>query len=133
MAEKSGSTPSKPELRRKIAESRQALARDVGGLQYELDFPLKIKKSFQRNTVFWVGGALAVGLLVAMLRARPQKIYVNSAGKKVRGFKAEKNLLDAGLLVSAVKLAGPLLQPIVAGYFAKKGSKKGAQQSAPRR
>ncbi len=133
MAEKSGSGPSKQELRRRAAASREALGRDLGGMGYELDFPLKVKKSFQRNTVYWVGGALAVGLCVALLRARTRKIYISAAGKKVHGFKGEKNLLNAGLLVSAIKLAGPLLQPIVAGYFAKKGSKKGAQQGAARR
>lgn len=130
MAEKSGSDQSNAELRRRIASSRADVVRDVGGLEYELNFPLKIKKSFQRNTVFWVGGALALGLLVALLRARTHKVYLSAAGKKVSGFNREKNLLNAGLLMSAIRLAGPLLQPVVAGYFAKKGSKKAAQQAA---
>ena len=84
MAEKSGSDETPVELRQKIARSRELVVRDMGGLRYELNFPLKFKQAFQRNTVVWVGAALAVGLLIALLRARPQKIYLNAAGKKVR-------------------------------------------------
>ncbi|MBA3963390.1 MAG: hypothetical protein H0X40_16015 [Chthoniobacterales bacterium] len=123
MAEKSGSDQSNAELRRRISASRAEVARNVGGLQYELNFPLKIKKSFQRNTVFWVGSALALGLLVALLRARTQKVYLGGIGKKVGG---NKSLLEGGLILSAIKLAGPLLQPVVMGYFAKKMAKRGA-------
>lgn len=130
MAEKSGSDEGNAELRRRIASSRAEVVRDVGGLEYELNFPLKIKRSFQRNTVFWVGGALALGLLIALLRARTQKVYLSAAGKKVRG----GSLLGGGLLVSAIKLAGPLLQPVVMGYVAKQAAKKfGQAQPAPRR
>ena len=73
MAEKSGSDETPVELRQKIARSRELVVRDVGGLRYELNFPLKFKKAFQRNTVVWVGAALAVGLLVALLQGAPAK------------------------------------------------------------
>ncbi len=61
MAEKSGSDQSKAQLRQQISQSRALVARDIGGLRYELNFPLKFKKAFQRNTVVWVGAALALG------------------------------------------------------------------------
>ena len=82
MAEKSGSNETPVELRQKIARSRELVVRDMGGLRYELDFPLKFKKAFQRNTVAWVGAALAVGLLIALLRARPQKVYLGECRQK---------------------------------------------------
>ncbi|MEO6870800.1 MAG: hypothetical protein ABI233_01105 [Chthoniobacterales bacterium] len=126
MAEKSGSGKSKTELRREIADSRGAVARDLGGLSYELNFPLKVRKSFQRNTVYWVGGALAFGLFLALLRARTQKVYLSAAGNKVKS--PNKKLLDAGLLLGLVRLASPLIQPVVMGYFAKKMSKKAGSQ-----
>jgi len=47
-------------LRQKISRSRELVVRDVGALRYELNFPLKFKRAFQRNTVVWVGAALAV-------------------------------------------------------------------------
>ena len=101
MAEKSGSDESHVELRRRSLRSRE-LVRDVGGLRYELNFPLKFKKSFQRNTVFWVGAALAVGLLIALLRARTHKVYVSAAGKKVRS--PDKKLLESAAFLGALKL-----------------------------
>jgi hypothetical protein len=119
-------------LRRKIAASREALARDVGGLQYELDFPLKVKKSFQRNTVYWVGGALALGLFIALLRARTQKVYLSAAGKKVRGGPGKK-LFGGGMFLTALRVAGPVLQPVVMGYIAKTMARKAGAPPPPRR
>jgi hypothetical protein len=123
MADKSKSSETPVELWRKIASSREAVGRDLGGLRYELDFPLKFKKTFQRHTVIWIGVAVAAGLLVALLRTRTKKIYVNRAGKKVRS--PEKSLLESGALLGAVKLALTVLQPMVVSHFAKKGAKKG--------
>ena len=123
MAKKSGSGETPVELRQKIARSRELVVRDLGGLRYELNFPLKFKKAFQRNTIAWVGGALAVGLLIALLRARPQKVYLGGASKKVRS--PNKSLLESGVLLGALKLGISLVQPMVVSYFAKKGAKQG--------
>ena len=130
MAEKSGSDETPVELRQKIARSRELVARDMGGLRYELDFPLKFKKAFQRNTVAWVGGALAVGLLVALLRARPQKVYLGSAGKKAHS--PNKSLLQSGALLGALKLGLSLAQPMVLRYLAKKVTRSGDQSRRSR-
>jgi|SRR5450432_681419 len=130
MAEKPGSDESPIEVRQKIAHSRELLVRDMGGLRYELDFARKFKQTFQRNTVVWVGAALAVGLLVALLRARPRKIYVNAAGRKVRS--PEKSLLESGALLGVLKLGVSLVQPMVLSYLAKKVKKGGRSGSAQR-
>jgi hypothetical protein len=123
MAKESGSEEKRVDLRQKIGRSRELVVRDMSGLRYELNFPLKFKKAFQRHTVVWVGAALAAGLFVALLRARTKKIYVNAAGKKVRP--PNKTLLESGALLGAVKLAMTVLQPMVVSHFAKKGAKKG--------
>ena len=118
MAEKSGPDETPVELRQKIARSRELIVRDLGALRYELNFPLKFKRVFQRNTVVWVGAALAVGLLIALLRARPQKIYLSAAGKKVRSPK--KSLLESSMLLGALKLGISLAQPMLVSYFKKR-------------
>ncbi|MBA3830527.1 MAG: hypothetical protein H0X34_01270 [Chthoniobacterales bacterium] len=128
MAEKSESSESTAELRQKIARSREVVARDLGGLRYELDLPLKFKKAFQRHTVVWIGVALAAGLLIALLRARTHKIYLSAAGKKVR---SPKGLLESGALLGLVKLGITLAQPILVSHFAKKGAKKGKRSDRP--
>jgi hypothetical protein len=130
MAEKPGSDETPVELRQKISRSRELVARDMGGLRYELDFPLKFKKTFQRNTLVWIGAALAVGLLVALLRTRTKKVYLSAAGKKVRS--PNKGLLESGALLGALKVGMTLVQPMVVSYFAKKGAKKGDQSRAAR-
>ncbi len=130
MAEKSGSNETPLELRQKIARSRELVVRDMGGLRYEFDFALKFKRTFQRHTVVWVGAALTVGLLIALLRARPQKIYLNAAGKKVRS--PNKSLLESGVLLGALKLGISLAQPLVLGYLKKKTARNGAQSRPPR-
>ncbi len=128
MAEKSESSKSTAELRQKIARSREVVARDVGGLRYELDLPLKFKKAFQRHTVVWIGVALAAGLLIALLRARTHKIYLSAAGKKVR---SPKGLFESGALLGLVKMGITLAQPILVSHFAKKGAKKGKRSDRP--
>ncbi len=129
MAEKPESNKSTAELRHKIARSREVVARDVTGMRYELDFPLKFKKSFQRHTVMWIGLALAAGLLVALLRARTQKIYLSAAGKKVRS--PNKSLLESGALLGLLKVGMTLAQPMLVSHFAKKGAKKGKSSHRP--
>lgn len=129
MAEKPGSDKTPVELRQKIDRSRELVVRDMGGLHYELDFPLKFKKAFQRHTVVWVGAALAVGLLIALLRARPQKVYVGAGGKKAGS--PDKALFETGALLGLLKMGLTLVQPMVLSYFAKKGAKRGARKGQP--
>ncbi len=128
MAEKSGSDETPVELRQEVARTRELVVRDASGLRYELNFPLKFKRAFQRNTVVWIGSALAVGLLIALLKARTQRVYVG--GKKVRSH--DKTLLQSGVLLGALKFGMTLLQPMVISYFAKKGAKKSGERPRPR-
>lgn len=130
MAEKPGSDETPVELRKKIARSRELVVRDMGALRYELNFPLKFKRAFQRNTVVWVGAALAVGLLVALLRARPQKIYMSAAGRKVRS--PNKSLLESGVLLGALKLGISLAQPMVLSYLKKRATRPDSYSRPPR-
>lgn len=127
MAEKTGSDKTPVELWKKISRSRELVVRDMDGLRYEFNFPLKFRKAFQRHTVVWVGAALAVGLLIALLRARPQKIYVGAGGKKMRS--PDKTLLQSGALIGLLKVGMTLLQPMIVSHFAKKGAKKGGERA----
>lgn len=127
MAEESGPKQDPVRLREKIARSRELVVRDVGGLRYELNFPMKLRKAFQRHTVVWVGGALAVGLLVALLRARTKKVYVTPGGKKANN--SGNALLESGLLLGALKLGLNLLQPTVTSYL--KGKLVGSRPRTP--
>ncbi len=126
MAEKSGPDETPVELRQKIARSRALIVRDMDGMQYELNFPLKFRKLFQRHTVLWVGAALAVGLCLALLRARPQKVYVGRGGTKTAS--TNKTLLGSGAVLGLLKFGITLVQPMVVSYFAKQAAKQGGKE-----
>ena len=119
MAEKPGQEKSLHELRQQAAHSRDRLARDLSGLRYELDFPLKFRKSFQRQTVLWIGAAIVVGVIFAVMPAREKKIYVRGKGKldgKRKGEEQKKGLIGAGLAMGALRLAATLLKPALMKY-----------------
>jgi hypothetical protein len=120
MAKKPGQEKSLHELRQEIAHSRDRMARDLGGLRYELDFPLKFRKSFQRQTVVWITAAVVIGVVFAVMPARTKKIKVNAKPKT--GSDPKEGILGAGLALGAVKLAATLLKPVLMNFVSKKMS-----------
>ena len=121
MAEKSGQAKSLHELRQEAAHSRDRLGRDLSGLRYELDFPLKFRKSFQRQTVLWIGAAIVVGFIIVTLPARTKKVRIKTKTKS-RGEQQKEGILGAGLALGALKLVATLLKPTITSYVAKKMS-----------
>ncbi|MEY2563950.1 MAG: hypothetical protein QOH88_2143 [Verrucomicrobiota bacterium] len=123
MAKEPGQEKPLHELRQEIAHSRDRLARDLSGLRYELDFPLKFRKSFQRQTVIWIAAAIALGVVLAVMPSRTKKIYVKGkpgGGGKGKGEEQKKGILGAGLAVGALRLVATLLKPAVMNYASKK-------------
>jgi hypothetical protein len=118
MAKESEQGKSLHQLRQEVAHSRDRLARDLGGLSYELDFPLKFRKSFQRQTVWWITAAVVVGVVFAVMPARTKKVQVRVKPKSPSDPK--EGILGAGLALGALKLAATLLKPAVANFVARK-------------
>jgi hypothetical protein len=119
MAEKPGQAKSLHELRQQAAHSRDRLGRDLTGLRYELDFPLKFRKSFQRQTVIWIGAAIVIGVLIVALPARTKKVQVRAKAKS-KGEEQKEGLLGAGLALGALKLVATMLKPTITQFVAKK-------------
>ena len=113
MAEKSGRNRSTGELTAEIAHSRERVTRDLRGLQYELDFPRKLRRSFREQTVSWITAAAVVGTLIVLLPVRKKKIYV--AAK--RGGKRQRKFLEAGFVLGASKIAASLLRPVIVDFL----------------
>jgi hypothetical protein len=122
MAEKPRQGKSLHELRQEAAHSRDRLGRDLGGLRYELDFPLKFRKSFQRQTVLWVGAAIVIGVLIASLPPKTKKVRVSVAEGKSKGKQQKEGLLGAGLALGVLRLLATALKPTITRYVAKKMS-----------
>ncbi|MEP6777914.1 MAG: hypothetical protein ABI944_05630 [Chthoniobacterales bacterium] len=119
MAKKSGQTRPLHELRQEIAHSRDRLSRDLAGLRYEFDFPLKFRKSFQQKTGIWVAGAAVLGVVLSVFPARTKKVSVKHSIKD-KGEKQKEGLLGAGLAMGVFKLAATLLRPMVSNYVSQR-------------
>ena len=132
MAEKPGQKKSLHELRQEAAHSRDRLARDLSGVRYELDFPLKFRKSFQRQTAVWIAAAIVVGVVFAVMPARTKKIQVKTK-RKDRGEQEKEGILGAGLALGALKLVATLLKPTITAFVAKKMSGYAAGAGPQRR
>ena len=103
-----------------IALSRERVARELSGLRYELDFPRKLKNSFRSQPAIWIGALVVVGLVLAVVPARRKKVYVHdgSSGKKKKA--GGESLLEAGVVVGALKFAATLLRPVVVSFLTTK-------------
>ncbi|HKP93788.1 MAG TPA: hypothetical protein VJS88_07810 [Chthoniobacterales bacterium] len=133
MAQKPRPEKSLHELRQEAAHSRDRLGRDLSGLRYELDFPLKFKKSFQRQTALWIGAAIVVGVVFAVMPARKKTVKVKSGNGKSRGEHQKEGILGAGLALGALKLVATMLKPTITAFVAKKMSGYAAGGGASRR
>jgi hypothetical protein len=116
MAKKSGSEQSPDLIKREIERSRARLARDVSGLRYELDIPAKFRRSFREQTILWVAAAVAVGAILVYLPRSRKTVYVDvdRSGKK------KNKILESGLLLGALRIAAPLLKPVVLNFVKSK-------------
>src|SRR5213080_2498107 len=123
MAEKSGRNKSIDELTAEIAQSRERLARDLGGLRYELDFPAKFRRSFREQTVSWLTAAAAVGALIALEPMRKKKIYVDAKGRQTN----KKQLLGTALAFGAQKMAASLARPVIVEFVENRLTDSGGQ------
>src|SRR6184192_1921526 len=132
MAKDPGQEKSLHRLRQEVAHSRDRLTRDLSGLRYELDFPLKFRKSFQRQTVLWIGAAIVVGVAFAVMPARTKKVRIK-AKTKSRGEQQKEGILGAGLALGALKLVATMLKPTITAFVSKKMSSYAAGAGARRR
>lgn len=116
MAEKSGKDESLAAIKQRIDRSREELARDLGGLRYELDIPRKIRRSFQGKTVVWLTAAAAVGLVLTLLPSRKKKVYVLARGPR----KGRKAIVQGGAMLGALKIVASVLKPVLVSLAIKK-------------
>ena len=116
MAEESGRHKPTEKLSEEIALSRERVTRSVRGVRSELDFPRKIRRSFQTQTILWIGGAVVIGALFTVMSRGKKKIYVNAKG----GAPPQNKLLAMGFALGALRLASNLLKPIIVNFVEKK-------------
>jgi hypothetical protein len=109
MGEKSKRSKSADKVRMTIARSRERVNRDLRGLHYELDFPAKLQRSYRKRTVFWLAVSTAVGVVMVLLLTRKKKVYVDPKS----GQKVNKELVESGFALGALKIGASLVQPAI--------------------
>lgn len=128
MAKATGQTKSLHDLRQEIAHSRDRLARDLSGLRYEFDFPLKLRKSVQRHTATWISAVAVIGVIISFLPRRRKSVRLNADDNRgARVEKQKKGILEAGVLMAAARIAAAMLKPALTNYLTSKLSGKGSR------
>jgi hypothetical protein len=77
--------------------------RDLGGLQYEMNFSAKLQRSYLHYTTYWLSGAAAVGMLMALLPLREKKIYTMAQSNE----KTKSKLAESGFALGALHRREP--------------------------
>jgi hypothetical protein len=130
MAKDAGQKRSVNEIKQRIERSRYDLGRDLDGLRYELDIPLKIRKSFQRKTTLWIAAATIFGLMLTVRSGPQKKVYVDAKGKRKKG---TEQLAETGLLLAGVKFATSVLKPVLVNYVVQKMKNHSGGAPPPRK
>ncbi len=102
----------KAELIAELARARARLSENTLALRHDLDFPTRAKKAFKRSPLPWLGGAAVLGLIIARLPGRKQKVVVTRKTKEPAVETAGK----AGLLLGALKIAFDFARPTILAW-----------------
>lgn len=126
MAKNSQHNKSATELIDEIERSRQRVTRNLASLRDELDLPRKIRRSFRRQPAVWIVAAVALGLALTAISTRKKKVYV--------GARSKKQLLEAGFLLGALKIAATVFKPVLVPFLQQKVSEfSGRSRTASKR
>jgi hypothetical protein len=112
MAEESEFDRSTDDLIAKAARSRGQVGRHLRGLRYELDFPAKLRRSYLRYISYWLSGAMAVGVLMALLLLREKKIEMRPQSNG----KTKTKLAKGGFALGALNIGASLIRPALAEF-----------------
>ena len=108
----------KAEILAEIARSRAAIATDSAMVRAELDLTKHIKNSVKMRPFAWLGGAAALGYILAGPKTRTKtviKTVKDTREGKTDGVKKRPRTF-LGILFGLFKLAVPFLKPLVTAY-----------------
>ena len=105
----------KAELIAALDRARSRLAVNAGALREDLDPLGRVKSSYRRHGLAWLGGAALAGLVLAKLPARQKIVEVDTRGQKLRD---TSKAATAGLLLGLLKIAFDLGKPWLAERLA---------------
>ncbi|MEI6033568.1 MAG: hypothetical protein WCS65_04695 [Verrucomicrobiae bacterium] len=110
----------KPEILAELVRSRAAIARDAAEVRAQLDLAAKIKSSVKARPFAWLGGAAAIGYILAGPKTRTKTVIKRVRGKSEEPEKPRSAGGFWGISLSLLKLSLPLLRPALSAYAAKR-------------
>ncbi len=111
------------EILSEITRSRIAIGQDCGKLREELDFAAKLNSMVRRRPFAWLGGAAALGWILAGPKTKKRVVtkYVRDSDKRA-GTSDARAAGKFGLLAAlftAARLALPFVKPALSAYAAR--------------
>ena len=116
MAQEPRRKKSPNQLRAEIARSRELVEHDLRAVRSELDIPRKIRNSFRTQTGAWIAVVAVIGVALVIRSTRKKKIYVQAKTEH----KARTKLLEAGVVLGALRIAAAFLKPMVVKFVTQK-------------
>jgi len=99
----------KTELIAALATARSRMIRSSGGVRHGLEAPQRVQRSISKHLVWWAGGAVLLGVIVARWPRRPRKVVIERGKKEIDTGSVAKG----GMALAAVKLAFDLTRPLL--------------------
>lgn len=97
----------KAELIAQLSRARAGLDRASAQVREAVDVPRRLRRSVANNMFLWLGGAALVGVVIAKLPRRTQKVLVDAEGQRVDAGGVAKT----GLLLAVAKIAFDVARP----------------------
>lgn len=111
----------KSEILAELARSRAAIRRDAGAVRSQFDVAARVRQSVLARPVAWLGGAAAIGYMLAGPKTRTKTVVKFSGKKPGRAEKAKSGPRGFwGILLAVVRLAVPLVRPALSAYAARR-------------
>jgi hypothetical protein len=109
-----GNEDRKAELIAQLARARQQIDSSSSQVRRALDVPARVRGSFQKHAVLWIGGAVITGVVIAKFARRPR---AGLSARKKGGDAAVKKAGAAGLLLAGAKIAFDAFRPMLAKWL----------------
>jgi len=108
----------KATISKQLAEARRGISRGLDGVAWEANVPRKVMTSVKKKPAAWILISAALGFIIAYVFGgkRPKKIKIEGPTKKVDA----KAAWYAGIPLALVRLALPVIQPLVVDFLSKK-------------
>lgn len=111
----------KSEILAELARSRAAIRRDTNAVSAQFDVTARMRRSVVTRPIAWLGGAAALGYILAGPKTRTKTVVKTQREKPGRPSKpAPRPLGFWGILLSLFRLAVPLVRPALSAYAARR-------------